>query len=112
MIGALSWSTTQAQLSNCWMFFSLSPDRTELVQRDSPSLVQSLKLVENLSTSQCEFKAIRRPNQQIILKHCACALEGPAHGRLAEEQAGCCCGDAFLFGNGSKRNQQIQVGLA
>jgi len=37
---------------------------------------QSLKLVENLSTSQCEFEAIRRSNQKIILKHRACALQG------------------------------------
>jgi hypothetical protein len=72
---------------------------------------QSLKLVENLSTSQCEFEAIRRPNQKIILKHRACALQGPAHGRLAEEQSGCCRGDAFLLGDGSKRNQEIQIRL-
>jgi hypothetical protein len=70
-----------------------------------------LKLVENLSTSQCEFEAIRRPNQKIILKHCACALQGSAHGRLAEEQARGRCSNGFLFGDGCKRNQQIQVGL-
>src|ERR1700752_3106181 len=72
---------------------------------------QSLKLVENLSTSQSEFEAIRRPNQKIILKHRACTLQGPAHGRLAEEQAGCRRSDAFLLGNGSKRNQEIQIRL-
>ena len=72
---------------------------------------QSLKLVENLSTSQGEFEAVRRPNQKIILKHRACALQGPAHGGLTEEQARCCCGDAFLLGNRSKCNQQIQIGL-
>jgi hypothetical protein len=46
---------------------------------------QTLKLVENLSTSQCEFEAIRRSNQKIILKHRACALQGPAHGGLTEQ---------------------------
>jgi hypothetical protein len=54
---------------------------------------------------------MRRPNQKVILKHRACALQGPAHGRLTEEQAGCCCGDAFLLGNRSKRNQEIQISL-
>ena len=68
---------------------------------------KAFQLVENLLTSQCEFEAIRRPNQKIILEHRACALEGPAHGRLAEEKAGCRCCDAFLLGNGSKGNQQI-----
>src|SRR5580693_2820627 len=63
---------------------------------------QTLKLVENLSTSQCEFEAIRRPNQQIILKHRACALEGPAHGRLAEEQAGCAA--VMLFSSAMAAN--------
>ena len=72
---------------------------------------KSLKLVENLSTSQSQFEAIRRSNQKIILKHRACPLQGPAHGGLAEEQAGCCCGDAFLLGNRSKRNQEIQISL-
>jgi len=46
---------------------------------------QSLKLVENLSTSQCEFEAIRRPNQKIILKQGSCALQGPARGGLTEQ---------------------------
>src|ERR1700745_2823553 len=72
---------------------------------------QSLKLIENLSTSQSEFEAIRRSNQKIILKHRACALQGAADGRLAEEQAGCRRGDAFLLGNGSERNQEIQIRL-
>jgi hypothetical protein len=54
---------------------------------------------------------MRRPNQKVILKHCACPLQGPAHGGLAEEQAGCRCGDAFLLGNRSKGNQEIQISL-
>src|ERR1700674_3957922 len=72
---------------------------------------KSLKLLKNLSTSQSEFEAMRRSNEKIILKHRACPLQGPAHGGLAEEQAGCRCGDAFLLGNCSKRNQQIQIRL-
>jgi hypothetical protein len=72
---------------------------------------KSLKLLENLSTSQSEFEAIRRSNQKIILKHRACSLQGPAHGGLAEEQARGCCGDAFLLGNRSKGNQEIQISL-
>jgi hypothetical protein len=68
---------------------------------------KSLKFVKNFSTSQSELEAIRRSNQKIILKHRACPLQRPAHGGLAEEQAGCCCGDAFLLGNRSKRNQEI-----
>jgi hypothetical protein len=70
-----------------------------------------LKLLKNLSTPQSEFEAMRRSNEKIILKHRACPLQGPAHGGLAEEQAGCCCGDAFLLGNRSKGNQQIQISL-
>jgi len=30
---------------------------------------QSLKLLENLSISQSEFEAMRRPHQKIILRH-------------------------------------------
>jgi hypothetical protein len=40
-------------------------------------------------------KPFGESNQKIILKHCACALEGAAHSRLAEEQAGCGCRNAF-----------------
>src|SRR5580700_3246870 len=72
---------------------------------------KSLQLVKNLSTSQSEFEAMWRSNDKIILKHRACPLQSPAHGGLAEEQAGCCCGDAFLLGNRSKRNQEIQISL-
>jgi hypothetical protein len=54
---------------------------------------------------------VRRPNQKVILKHRACPLQGPAHGGLAEEQAGCGRGDAFLLGNRSERNQEIQISL-
>ncbi len=70
-----------------------------------------LKLLKNLSTSQSELEATRRSNEKIILKHRACPLQGPAHGGLAEEQAGCCCGNAFLLGNRGKGNQEIQIGL-
>ena len=45
---------------------------------------QSLKLLENLSASQCEFKAMRRPDQKVILKHRACALQRPAYSGLAQ----------------------------
>src|ERR1700722_13951952 len=72
---------------------------------------KSLKLLKNLSTAQSEFEALRRSNQKIVLKHRACTLQRPAHGGLAEEQARCGCGDAFLLGNRSKRNQEIQISL-
>src|ERR1700693_3984111 len=72
---------------------------------------KSLKFDKNLSTSQSEFEAVWRSNQKVILKHRACPLQGPAHGGLAEEQPGCRCGDAFLLGNRSKRNQEIQISL-
>src|SRR5258707_15672795 len=68
---------------------------------------KSLKLLKNLSTSQSEFEAMRRSNEKIILKHRACPLQGPAHGGLAEEQAGCCCGGGFLLGHRSKRKPEI-----
>jgi hypothetical protein len=58
---------------------------------------KALELVENLSTAQSEFEAIRRSNQKIILEHCACAPEGPAHSRLADEQAGCSGRNAFFL---------------
>ena len=73
---------------------------------------KSLKFVKDLSTSQSEFEAVWRSNQKVILKHRACPLQGPAHGWLAEEQPGCRSGDAFLLGNRSKGNQEIQVSLA
>src|SRR5258708_31769661 len=69
---------------------------------------KSLKLLKNLSTSQSEFEAMRRSNEKIILKHRACPLQGPAHGGLAEEQAGWCCGDTFLLGNARKSNPEVQ----
>jgi hypothetical protein len=72
---------------------------------------KSLKFVKDLSTSQSEFEAVWRSNQKVILKHRACALQGPAHGGLAEQESGCGCGDAFLLGNRRKRNQEIQVSL-
>src|ERR1700733_15197848 len=72
---------------------------------------KSLKLLKNLSTSQSEFEDMRRSNEQIILPHRACALQGPPHGALAEEQARCGCRDSFLLGNRSKRNQEIQISL-
>src|ERR1700685_3960957 len=72
---------------------------------------KSLKLLKNLATSQSEFEAIRRSNQEVILKHRARPLQGPADGGLAEEQAGCCCGDAFLLRNRSQGKQQIQISL-
>src|ERR1700756_4303809 len=81
--------------------------RNEILHRGQ----ESLKLIENLSTSQCEFEAIRRPNQKIILKHRACALQGPAHGGLTKQQSGRGCGNASLLGNRSKRNQEIQIRL-
>ena len=72
---------------------------------------KSLKFFKNLSTSQSEFEAMRRSNEKIILKHRACPLQGPAHGWLAEEQPGCRSGDAFLLGNRSKGDQEIQISL-
>src|SRR5579862_6119873 len=72
---------------------------------------KSLKLLKNLSTSQSEFEAMRRSDEKIVLKHRACPLQGPAHGGLAEEQAGCGRGDAFLLGNRNKGNQEVQVNL-
>lgn len=46
---------------------------------------QILKLLKDLATSQCEFEPIPGPNQEIILKHCACSLQCSAYGRLAEK---------------------------
>ena len=76
------------------------------------SVPSNSKLSSAPKPSPFEFEAVRRSNQKIILKHRACALQGPAHGGLAEEQARCCCGDAFLLGNRSKRNQEIQISLS
>src|SRR5580658_3869134 len=72
---------------------------------------QSLKFVENLSTSQSEFEALRRSNEEVILEQRAGPLQSPAHGGLTEQESGCCCGNAFLLGNRSKRNQKIQISL-
>src|SRR5262249_8476650 len=46
---------------------------------------QALKLLKDLPSSQGEFEAMRRPDQKVILKHRACALQGSAYRRLAQQ---------------------------
>jgi len=73
---------------------------------------QALQLLEDLPASQSELEALGRPDQKVILKHGACALQRPAYRRLAQQHPGCCRGNAFLLRNRRKGNQEVQVDLA
>jgi hypothetical protein len=68
--------------------------------------------LENLAAPQRKFEAMWRPEQKVILKHGPGALQRTAHRGLAQQKPGCCCRDALLLRNGSKRNQEVQVDLA
>jgi hypothetical protein len=46
---------------------------------------QTLKLLKDLPSSQGEFEAMRRPDQKVILKHRASALQRSAYRRLAQQ---------------------------
>ena len=55
--------------------------------------------------------AVRRPNQQVIVKHVPQALERAADRGLAQEQACRGTGDIALFREDGEDDQEIQVGL-
>jgi hypothetical protein len=60
-----------------WLFSRLGSKQSRRDEILHPRQ-KSLQFVENLSTSQSEFEAIRRSNQKIILKHLAWCWLAPS----------------------------------
>src|ERR1700735_4591678 len=90
------------------------PSGIEDVWNDEPLHVgqELVQLIQEFPPPKSQFEAVRRADQEIVLKHQPRTLQRSTDSRLAEMQLLCGRSDALLLCNDCKGDKKIEVYLS